>query len=51
MAAQRRMRPSFDMPAKSMRRALDRLEEMSGYIERGAFSALRLPTPLSTDQT
>jgi hypothetical protein len=32
----------FDVPAKLMRRAFDRLGEMSGYIERGASSALRL---------
>ena len=30
------------MPAKLMRRAFDRLGEMSSYIERGTFSALRL---------
>jgi hypothetical protein len=32
----------FDVPAKLMRRAFDRLCKMSGYIERGTFSALRL---------
>ena len=32
----------FDVPAKLMRRTFDRLGEMSSYIERGTFSALRL---------